>query len=513
MVISSSRCGKWLGAIWLAILLVDTCLAAEAGLAINEDNSHFFGTRAAEEMTLEGLRAFVDQYADTGVSHLFLCPNAMRASFRSETRDAIWELGDQKMPSGGGRRWMENAKLLDERGLDPYKIWIERSRAKGISPWLSMRMNDLHSVDDVKNFMHSTFWLEHPDLWRVPGGSSWIDRALDYSAPAVREHNLAFVRELLERYDPDGIELDWMRFGYHFRPGLENHGCEILTDFIRQVRQLANQWSSKRQHAVKVGVRVPTHPDAAAGLGMDAVGWAREGLIDMLVVTPFWTTSDFDIPLELWRERLGPASEHITLAAGLEHNLRAFPGAPAVANDLASTRGFMISSLHRGADQIYLFNFMDSETRPVSQLDYRRLLEEGSHRNVVTRKPRRHVICFRDTVPPGFSNGAQLPAETTQPATFELDTGPTVDDAEINVLIGLADRPGVKESELTVRVDDKPYKDPETVVQPTNVPPLGRVLRFACPDRSLPSGRHRIVVQQLSGVPQRIEWVEITISP
>ena len=52
-------------------------------LVINEDNSHFFGSRNPEDMTLSGLHAFVDQYAESAVTHLFLCPNAMRASFRT----------------------------------------------------------------------------------------------------------------------------------------------------------------------------------------------------------------------------------------------------------------------------------------------------------------------------------------------------------------------------------------------------------------------------------------------
>jgi hypothetical protein len=51
-------------------------------LVINEENSHFFGSRKPEVMSLAGLHAFVDQYAGSAVTHLFLCPNAMRASFR-----------------------------------------------------------------------------------------------------------------------------------------------------------------------------------------------------------------------------------------------------------------------------------------------------------------------------------------------------------------------------------------------------------------------------------------------
>ncbi|MDF2668153.1 MAG: hypothetical protein K0R67_459 [Paenibacillus sp.] len=33
----------------------------------------------------------------------------------------------------------------------------------------------------------------------------------------------------------------------------------------------------------------PSRPQTARGLGMDAVEWARQGLIDMLVITPLWS--------------------------------------------------------------------------------------------------------------------------------------------------------------------------------------------------------------------------------
>ena len=78
---------------------------------------------------------------------------------------------------------------------------------------------------------------------------------------------------------------------------------------MRAARSLANEWSRKRGHAILVSVRVPAHPDAAAGLGMAAVLWANEGLVDLIVPCPFWSSSDFDIPVELWHERLGTGVE------------------------------------------------------------------------------------------------------------------------------------------------------------------------------------------------------------
>ena len=344
-------------------------------LILNEDDSHFFSSRRSEDMTRAGLEAFIDQYADSAITHLFLCPNAMRASFRSRTRDAIWDPVNGSEPQD---LWPQNAKRLDAAQLDPYEIWIGRCRQRGISPWLSMRMNDVHSVDDPNHFLHSTFWRNHPECWRVPHGSAspWVNRALNYAHADVREHQMAFVRELLERYDPDGLELDWMRFGYHLTPGREREEARVLTEFVREVRALTHDWSEKRGHAILLGVRVPAHPDAAAGLGMDAVLWTREGLVDLVVPCPFWASSDFDIPVELWLERLGEATSRVTVAPGIEYNSRPWSGGAAVANDLASLRGFAASAYFRGAHSLYLFNWMDSETRPVGADEYAQLLRD-----------------------------------------------------------------------------------------------------------------------------------------
>lgn len=491
------------------------------GLVINEDNSHFFGSRAADAMTLDGLHAFVDQYADTTVSHLFLCPNSMRASFRSATRDAIWDENTQTMPSGDdhGGRWVRNARLLHERGLDPYAVWIARCREKGISPWLSMRMNDVHDVQDEASFMHSAFWVKHPEYWRVPGSQSgsWVDRALDYGHAEVRAHAMSFIRELLERYDPDGLELDWMRFGYHFAPGREEEGAEILTGFMREVRALTQEWSTRRGHAIALGARVPTDPDAARGLGMDGARWVREGLVDMLVPAPFWTTSDFDIPAERWREQMGEAGKRIVLATGLEYNIRAYPGGQAVANGLETVYGFAAAMFHRGVDQIYLFNFMDSETIPVSGSDYRILIEKGLDSAYVAGMPRRHVAAFRDTVPPGFSSGAQLPINTRDGGAVRLYTGPVPERGLAVFILGLggdAAQSGDAAAAFEVLVNGGACAPLEDDPHPDRFPGVSRAMRFECFIKALHPGDNIFTIKQINDAPgKQVVWAELRIEP
>jgi hypothetical protein len=479
-------------------------------LALNEDNSHFFGTRKPEDMTTAGLNAFVDQYAGSAVTHLFLNPNAMRASFRSQTRDAIWDPVGGKEPDG---LWPQNAKRLFAAGLDPYQVWISRCREKAVSPWLSMRMNDVHDVDNPDNFMHSSFWRAHPEFWRVPHGSAspWTNRALNYSHAAVREHQLAFVRELLERYDPDGLELDWMRFGYHLTPGRERDEAAILTDFVRDVRSLTVAWSQKRGHAILLGVRVPAHPDAAVGLGMDAVQWARDALVDLIVPCPFWASSDFDIPVELWRERLGVAAQRVAVAPGVEYNARPWPGGQAVANDLAALRGFAATAYHRGADSLYLFNWMDSETRPVTADDYTRLLRDGLSPRVLASSPRRHLVCYRDTVPAGFPNGVQLPVEAQSGGSFRIHSGAKPISGQVWAIAGLARRDGVAEASFSAKLNGCELDGAEGLPNCEGLgPDTVRAVRFPCPRDAVQDGYNELSIRQTGGsAAQQIVWIEL----
>ena len=484
------------------------------GLVINEDNSHFYGCRLPAHMTLEGLHAFVDQYADTSVTHLFLCPNAMRTSYDSDVWDAIWDPTENPRTEKqrAGNRWAMNAKRLADRGLDPYAIWIGRCREKGLSPWLSMRMNDVHDVSNPENFMHSTFWLLHPEYHRVPGAKSgsWQQWAFDYGVPAVREHHLKLIRELLERYDPDGIELDWMRFGWHFKPGREAEGAAILTGFMRSVRELANE----RARPVKVSARVPTHPDAARGLGMDGVAWVKEGLVDMLVPSPFWSSSDFDIPIELWREQIGETAARVVIAAGLEHGLAGYPGGKRVSNTLESMRGFAAAHLHRGADQIYLFNYMDPAPIAGGRPAYRQLVEDGLSLDTVSKLPRRHIVTYRDTVPPGFPRTAVLPASAQSKPRIKIYIGPAPKAGRASFVVGLAKKEGYADAALAAAVNGVSCTSATDLEKRDGLPPVARAIVFDCPIAAMHDGYNELEVEQEASQPeQQIIWAEIRIAP
>lgn len=393
-------------------------------IALNEDNSHYFFTRGNPATMERDLHEWIEQYAGTQVRELIFNVNAMKTSYGSDVWESMWAGFD---PSQGeeqplfassppaerrvAHHWVRSAWQLHEAGIDIYAAWIARSRELGMSPVISLRMNDVHNVQDEHNYIHNTLWRTRPDLRRIRHRYvKWADKAFDYGRQEVRDYHFALVREVVERYDPDGLELDWMRFGYHFRPGYEDEGAQLLTRFTADVRKLLDERGARLGRRIRLSARVPARPDAALALGMDAAEWAQRGLIDRLVITPFWETLDTDMPIELWKRLL--AGTPVLLAAGLELHIRAHPQSTLrQKNTLETVRGAAMSLLSRGADAIYLFNYMDALTAIDRLADYPAILREPGSLDTLRGKARRHVATYADTWAPGMAHAALLPLQ------------------------------------------------------------------------------------------------------
>ena len=165
------------------------------------------GKGATREMALAALRQTVDQYQGTGVSHVFWNVNYQRVAYRSAVWPSYWDVSDpEKNVTGWARGYYELHKL----GIDDvFAIVIPRCRERGVSPWISLRMNDHHYTGDPSRV--SPLFFEHPEL-RTRGGKGLFN----YARPEVREHYLKLAAEVLERYDVDGLELDWIRTAANF---------------------------------------------------------------------------------------------------------------------------------------------------------------------------------------------------------------------------------------------------------------------------------------------------------
>ncbi|MCP4640877.1 MAG: hypothetical protein GY851_10605, partial [bacterium] len=300
----------------------------------------------------------------------------------------------------------------------------------------------------------------------------------------------------------------------------------ILTEYMADVRRLTEEWAARRGHPVKICARVPSHPQHARGLGLDGVTWAKQGLIDLLVPTPFWFTTNTDMPIELWRELLGPALKDVALAPCIEvrvHNR--YVHASPTYNDLESSRGQVASLIDQGADHVYLFNFFFPSPAPEpvwTPAQFKEFLDDGARMDTILAKPRRHIVTYDDAIPPGVPVACILPAalEGTRPATFRIHTAPVPDSGRAVIRVGLADKSGVGEAAFRARFNGHFCEETEAEGLPRGELcvweefKIKRELLFEV-DRKHMNRGHNVVEVMLAepGDPQEIVWMEVRVEP
>ena len=420
----------------------------------NEDETDFFWhSQIREGKAGEIIDRYVDVMAGAGVT-VFLCnTNARRTNYRSRVWESYWDGYDPAGPDdqpflapmarsdiAGYRKGINNMLAVHKQGIDYPGRVVPRCRHHGISPWITLRMNDCHYNDIPDHPFHGNFWKKNPQL-RRKNCSGYFATCLDYAAQEVRDYYKALIVESLDRYDLDGLELDFMRKPYLFSGGKEAEGAPILTGWMREVRKLTAEAAARRGHPVQLGVRVPSRPEVALALGLDALTWAKEGLIDLLVVTPRWATLEFDMPIPQWRQLLGKSK--VTLAGGLEVRYQPCPGGPAsiVTPELAA--GAAVSVLSGGADAVYLFNYFQSDHMGWPRDVYQKTLRAMASLDTLLKLPRCVGITYRDITAPGERYQAPLPARG-KTVVFSLNLGPIPDKRwSCELLIGLATGPGV----------------------------------------------------------------------
>lgn len=497
----------------------------EAGaprLFYNEDSTDFFFHRdSTEGRGQAALDRYLDVIAATGVTDLLCNTNAQRTNYASDVWTPTWEGFDANGPDdqpylapiapaarAGWRRLATNMLALHEQGIDYPAFVIDGSRRRGMSPWITLRMNDVHDQDNVDHPIHGVFWREHPEYWRQ-GSDGYFARAFDFGHQAVRDYYLALVDETLERYDVDGLELDFLREPFLFSLGGEAAGRQLLTDWVGAVHKRVVAASRHRGHPIQLAVRSPSRPQVATAFGLDPIAWARAGWLDLLVISPRWSTIEFDMPVPQWRQQLEGC--RTLLAGGLEILLGRHWTAPKRPVTADEARGAAAQVLAQGADAVYLFNYFQSTNADdipdawPAEAFVETIASLACQRRIEVL-PRRHCVTFADLFGPEGSEQTplQLPARGTR-LSFVLPSGP---------------RPTAGSAQLAFDVTHGPATTPVTRINDSEPLPLAsdtssgqiRRLTFEVPVHVLADGAgNRISLECCQAL--QVEAVDIRIQP
>ena len=327
--------------------------------------------------------------------------------------------------SEGYRQWKE-------QGIDIAAIFAEESRKRGIEAFYNYRING--SDNDLGPFSKIPMKLKHPDwlihTWPGPVGL-W-----NYAIPEVRRYKLSILREIAERFDYDGISLDFARVCPVLPPGKAWANRNKMTDFLREFRSITQEVAHRRGRPLLVGARIPENLQGCHFDGLDIETWVREGLVDVLALG----IRSFDVDIAAFRRIT--AGTHVKLYPSVDDH-HASDGYATPPIDIY--RGVAANWWRQGADGIQTFNFNhapDFPFREVWETHLQAYRELGSPRTL-HRKNKRFVVQRR-----GGGHGPTVipnPQDWTTPRWMYFNTNmlaplpaPLANDGKADTLLTVA---------------------------------------------------------------------------
>lgn len=262
--------------------------------------------QAREPFTQAMLEASVDEAADAGTDAQLLQPGLgwvpwWKSSVYPMAEHEAWLKETYGIPLDPFAQFVRD-------GGDIVQVFIDRCRLKKQAASISIRLNDAHHKewvdakpgDKIAGSAAQTltpFYKAHPEYRLGSDLKNWTQRIHNWAIPEVRSHKFAFIKELCENYDIDGLELDFLRNYAYFDQGktTRDERCLIMTSFIRDVRQLLDrtQRGDKRRWLC---ARVPCYMTFMDPLGIDLTAMTAAGLDIVNASANYFTTQEQDIP-------------------------------------------------------------------------------------------------------------------------------------------------------------------------------------------------------------------------
>ncbi len=386
----------------------------------------------------EDFYPFVDEFRDTNVTDILF--NILAQSSSTDTVYFSTLVGnyERKIEDGipvdysnePNTRACYLAKNVYK--IDPFAVWIERTRELGMNPWISFRMNDCHCPDEKTVWLREDFFYEARDKGYMNGEKYGYYRCtLNYKYKEVRDKFLGYIKEQLERYDVYGIELDFMREIYCFDYIDDDHDTcvRIMNDFMREVKKIVSEIEASRGKKIKIAIRLTRDIEKSLRFGFDARTFAKEGLVDIIIPSPRFRGSDSAIPIDEWKREL-PEVQILGCIETLMNVLHSRH--PVMSAETA--RGNAASFLAMGADDIYLYNLF-GERRKARDKEIQQTVSDN-HAKILEHSTRFVIIDEDDDIcPVGCERWQQLPIIPENEKTIRIVTGNLPKDKTVRLIL------------------------------------------------------------------------------
>ena len=260
--------------------------------------------------------------------------------------DNVFPLDHHKMinanaPSVPGYLSAEKVKTFErwaDEGINIAEIYIEETKRRGLECFYSFRMNEDIGKNDEGD--------QTPDDWIIPG--EWDQPLMNLAAPDVRAHKVGYFRELVERYDFDGIEVDFARGTINTPVGHQWEMRDVVTRFLHEVRAATLEVERQRGRPVLVAVRVPDRLLGCTFDGLDVAAWVSLNLADIIVVG----VRSHELEIEQFTPLIGDRPVQVYACLDDHHCSDGYSWPP-----IEVWRGSVYNWWSQGADAIQTFNW------------------------------------------------------------------------------------------------------------------------------------------------------------
>ena len=330
----------------------------------------------------------IDTYKNTQVGALLWCVGSpIVCSYETEVGEVYGE-GFTRFDSDAERWRVENIRHLIETQGGPLTALTKLCHESSMDIFPSVRMNS-HYATDVSGPSYGRIRRDHPELLigrpgeiLADGSLEWgIRTGLDYSHPEVRNHVAAMVEELIEKFNVNGVELDYMRHPAFFRVDEAYENRHYMTQMLRDIRRRMLEIGQTKGRDLELAVRVPPTLEDSARIGLDVKTWMADGLVDIVTVGGGF------IPFEAKTEEFVEASKsNDCLVYGCIEHLR-----PAV--DEQVIRAIATRFWNAGVAGIHLFNYFGKTAEWK-----RRILDQIADPTALSRLDKRYHMDNTDRI-------------------------------------------------------------------------------------------------------------------
>ena len=356
----------------------------------------------------------VGAFADTPASLWWSVGDHEVYAYETQVGEIIGEGYELSELPDDYRTVVTNLRHLMDTAGGPLSVLVDSCREAGLEFFPRVRMNS-HYAKDPSAPEYGRYRIDHPELLigrpgeEIPEGSiDWdVRTGLDYTFPEVRDYMYSIITELFERFDVDGLEMDFNRHPTFFRreEGFQNR--YLMTDLIGRVRTRMREVEAERGRPLELAVRVPPTLADSRRIGLDVAEWISEGLVDIVTAGIGWIP--FEMPI---REFVEAAEGTGVQVYGCIEALR-----PTVDDNALRAAAFRY---HQAGAGVYLYNFFNMPAewnrRMLNQLSDPRAMARLNKRYELDHTDRiaypGHGGAFRNAVP-----AVQLPVALHQTLT------------------------------------------------------------------------------------------------